>query len=77
MSRTLRLSKSAKDCVPKEGFQKSLPQQYGDENVLGGEKMIPQSAAQEDGICFVLENRRRYSVIRTTGDPDQEFMISE
>jgi 2-polyprenyl-6-methoxyphenol hydroxylase-like FAD-dependent oxidoreductase len=43
----------------------------------GMEAQVRAKSTQEEGVCFVRENGRPYGIIRATGDPDRQSLISE
>ncbi|KAK4539864.1 hypothetical protein LTR36_010325 [Oleoguttula mirabilis] len=43
----------------------------------GMEVQVRAKSTQEEGVCFVREDGRPYGIIRATGNPDQQSLISE
>lgn len=43
----------------------------------GMEAQVRAKSTQDEGVCFVREDGRPYGIIRATGDPDRQSLISE
>ena len=43
----------------------------------GMETLVRGKSTQEEGVCFVREDGSPYGIIRATGNPDQQSLISE
>jgi 2-polyprenyl-6-methoxyphenol hydroxylase-like FAD-dependent oxidoreductase len=46
-------------------------------NMSGMEAQVRAKSTQEEGVCFVREDGRPYGIIRATGNPDKQSIISE
>lgn len=45
--------------------------------IAGMEALVRAKSTGEEGVCFVREDGRPYGTIRSSGDPDQQSLISE